>query len=203
MSRMENAIARLNRAVLEGTPAPMPPAIARAAKGGAHVVAGHLAHDAGDALESWLSAQHRTAAHLGIAHVRKVGAPVIVGKGGLPIRWAGKGPADYQGALVGGRALALEAKSVAERLSRRDVPEHQQRDLEAVERLGGLALLAVEIREAQVIAVVEWSRVPWASKARTLDRGKATERIERSETLGAEELAPWRAVAGCYLRRWV
>ncbi len=206
MSRtFEDAIARLNRRVLEGTPAPMPPLVARAAKSGAHVVAGHLAHDAGDDLEAWLTAQHKTAAFLGLAHVRKVGAPVRVGRDGKPSEWAGKGPADYQGVLQGGRALALEAKSVGDRgrLSRRDIPEHQQRDLEAVERLGGLALLAVEIREAQVIAVVEWSRVPWATKARTLDRGKATERIERSETVGAEELAPWRAVAGCYLRRWV
>lgn len=206
MKTFEDAVARFSRLSMEGMVGvePLPTAAERSAKSGAHVVAGHLAHDAGDALEKWLSAQHKTAAFLGLAHVRKVGAPVVVGRGGKPVDWAGRGPADYQGVLAGGRTLALEAKSVGERgrLSRAAIPQHQQDDLAAVERLGGLALLAVEIREAQLIAVVPWTQVPWLSKARTLDRGKPSERIERSETVGAEELAPWRAVAGCYLRRW-
>lgn len=204
MKTYEDAVARFARLSMEGMVGvePLPTAAERSAKSGAHVVAGHLAHDVGDALEKWLTAQHKTAAFLGLGHVRKVGAPVHVGKGGAPKAWAGRGPADYQGVVTGGRALALEAKSVGERLSRREIPQHQQDDLAAVERLGGLALLAVEIREAQLIAVVPWTQVPWASKARTLDRGKPSERIERSETIGAEELAPWRAVVGCYLRRW-
>lgn len=196
-----NSIDALRRAALSGVPglAPLPE---RAQPDGRRVVAGHLAHDAGEGLERWLSAQHAVARREGLALVRKVGAPVVAGKGGLPSRWAGRGPADYQGALRGGRALALEAKSVERRLSLADIPEHQQRDLEAVERLGGLALLAVEIREAQLVAVVEWSRVPWRVSSRVLHRGTPNERVERSETVGAEELAPWRVVTGCYLRRW-
>lgn len=205
MSRFDEVIERARRLALEGVAGVPPlPVADRAAKSGAHVVAGHLARDAGDALEKWLAEQHKAAAAAGIAHVRKVGAPVVVGRGGRPVEWAGRGPADYQGVMVGGRALALEAKSLGERarISRVDIPEHQRRDLEAVERLGGLALLVVEVREAQLVAAVPWTEVPWRVSSRVLKRGTPLEKVERSETVGAEELEAWRVVPGCYLRRW-
>ncbi len=162
------------------------------------------AQAAGASLEHWLGQQHRVAASLGLAHVRHVGPPVAHGGSrGQHLKVIGLGPADYQGVLRGGRALAVEAKSRDGRLSRADIPEHQQRDLQRVSDLGGLALLVVEVRRAQLIAAVPWAEVPWTVRERTLGRGKPSERVERPETIGAEELAAWRVVAGCYLRRWV
>lgn len=201
MSRYEDALQRLSRAVLAGTPAPMPPradVADRAARANAT-----KAQAVGASLEAWLAQQHRAAASMGLAHVRHVGPPVAHGGShGQHLKVIGRGPADYQGLLVGGRAVAIEAKSRESRLSLADIPEHQQRDLEAVERLGGLALLVVEVREVQLIAAVPWTEAPWRVTSRVLRRGTPAERVERSETLGAEELAPWRVVAGCYLRRW-
>ena len=165
----------------------------------AAVAAATHAQEVGAALERWLSAQHRAAALAGIAHVRKVGPPVQhSGARGERLRVIGRGPADYQGVLRGGRALAVEAKSRPSRLSLREIEVHQQGDLNAVAELGGLALLVVELRDAQVIAAVPWREVPWHESRRTV-RG----RVEVSHTIGAEELAPWRVGTGCYLARWV
>lgn len=203
MSRYNDTIARVQRMAMEGMVGvePLPTrdeAAARAARANAT-----RAQAVGQDLERWLAAQHRAAGLQGIAHVRHVGPPVAhAGSRGQHLTVIGKGPADYQGLLRGGRAVAIEAKSRDARLSLADIPEHQQRDLEAVERLGGLALLVVEVRAAQLVAAVPWTEVPWRVSSRVLDRGKPSERVERSETVGAEELAPWRAVAGCYLRRW-
>ena len=73
------------------------------------------------------------------AYMRKVGAPVRVGEGGRPTEWAGVGPADYQGMLADGRAVAVEAKSEAGRLQRDAIKAHQRRDLErpGLEQLAG------------------------------------------------------------------
>lgn len=160
---------------------------------GARVVGGKAARAHGAALESWLAGQHRAASLAGLAHVRHVGAPVIVGAGGRPTEWAGTGPADYQGVLRGGRSLAVEAKSRDRRLALSDVAAHQRADLEAVERLGGVALLVVELRASGSIYVVPWGRVGW----RRCREGAA------DVSVGPEELALWRWTEGLYLARWI
>ncbi len=160
---------------------------------GSRVAGGKAARAHGAELEKWLAGQHRAAALAGLAHVRHVGAPVIVGAGGRPTEWAGTGPADYQGVLRGGRSLAVEAKSRDRRLAPSDVAEHQRADLEGVERLGGLALLVVELRVASSIYVVPWGRVGW----RRCRAGGA------DVSVGPEELALWRWTEGLYLARWI
>lgn len=193
--RRRSAIDAARAAALEGLD--VPPLVEHVANP-RRVAGGRLAHAAGESLERWLDSQHKAARAMGLGHIRKVGPPVIVGRGGKPIEWAGTGPADYQGVLRGGRAIAIEAKSVERRLSRADVRLHQQRDLEAVAELGGIALLAVEIRDLQVIAVVPWRDVPWTQRTRQIDGRSVT-----SHTVGAEELAPWRLRGGCYVSAYI
>jgi hypothetical protein len=139
-----------------------PPAV-RAAASGAAVVrrrAGAVAHARGDAFEAVLSRHHAVALGEGIADVRKVGAPVVVGRSGKPVQWAGVGPADYVGTLRGGRSVVVEAKNFAGRLSRADIAEHQRAHLDACAALGGLALLALNVYTCGVY-VVEWTAAPW------------------------------------------
>ncbi len=167
----------------------------RAASPAARRRSGAVAHARGDAFEAVLAPHHAVAAAEGIADVRKVGAPVVVGRRGKPIAWAGVGPADYVGTLRNGRSLVVEAKSTATRLSLADIPEHQRAHLDACAALGGLALLAVELR-GRGVYVVEWATAPWRVTKRTVTK------VE-SRTLGVEELAGHRAAEGCYLRRWV
>ena len=171
--------------------------------------AGAVAHARGDAFEDVLAPHHDAARAEGIADVRKVGAPVIVGRKGKPLRWAGVGPADYVGTLHGGRSLVVEAKSFAGRLSRLDIPEHQRAHLDANAALGGLSLLALHVYTCGVY-VVEWTVAPWRVTERVVreavevdGRKVKVERTVESRTLGAEELAGHRAAEGCYLREWV
>ena len=167
----------------------------------AHRAQGRAADANGRRLEAWLNDQHARALATGVAHVRKVGADVVVGRGGLPCAWAGPGPADYLGTLRGGRSLAVEAKSVAKRLSRVAVLEHQARDLERTAALGGLALLVVELRHVGprgTVYAVEWSRVPWRVTKATICGA-----VQTRETVGAEELAGCEVGAGLYLGRWI
>ncbi len=175
-----------------------------AAPAGARRRAGAVAHARGDAFEDVLAPHHAVAAAEGIADVRKVGAPMIVGRTGKPLRWAGVGPADYVGTLRGGRSLVVEAKSTATRLSLADIPEHQRAHLDACAALGGLALLAVELR-GKGVYVVEWATAPWRVSRRhvsgTLVQGRDLPAVE-SRTLGAEELAGHRVEGKCYLRKW-
>lgn len=172
---------------------------ANPAKSGAAVASGTEAQEHGAALERWLSAQHLAAREAGVANIRKVGPPVVMGSGGVLVGFAGVGPADYLGALRGGRAVAIEAKSREARLSLREIPKHQQDDLTRTAHLGGLALLVVELREARTIYVAEWREVPWRySKA--LVRGS----VEVRATVGAEELTGCEVPAtGLYLGRWL
>jgi len=167
--------------------------------------AGAVAHARGDAFEDVLSRHHAVALAEGIADVRKVGAPVVVGRGGLPKAWAGVGPADYVGTLRGGRSLVVEAKSFAGRLSRGDIAEHQREHLDACAALGGLALLALNVYGCGVY-VVRWDAAPWRVTTRTLttvERGRKVKRSVESRTLGVEELAGHRVEGECYLRAWV
>lgn len=187
-----------------------PPAV-RAAASGAAVVrrrAGAVAHARGDAFEALLSRHHAAALAEGLADVRKVGAPVAVGRGGAPKAWTGVGPADYVGTLRGGRSLVVEAKSTATRLSLADIPEHQRAHLDANAALGGLSLLALHVYTCGVY-VVEWTAAPWRVTERVVrevvevdGRKVKVQRAVESRTLGAEELAGHRASEGCYLRKW-
>lgn len=165
------------------------------------------AREHGAALEAWLDAQHQELAARGEAHVRHVGAPVAVGRDGQPVRWAGRGPADYQGVLRGGQSVAVEAKSREGRLSRRDLPAHQQEDLHAVHQLGGLALLVVELttpgESLGDLYAVPWCEVPWRVAERRRSVGLAT-CVDTTQTVGREELAPWRVSrTGSYLTPWL
>ena len=187
---MGNPNRGLRRVVARSMPADMRDALP--VDDGARAAGGRAAREHGAALERWLAGQHRAAALAGLAHVRHVGAPVIVGAGGRPTEWAGTGPADYQGVLRGGRAVAVEAKSRDRRLALSDVAAHQRADLESVERLGGLALLVVELRVASSIYVVPWGRVGW----RRMRAGAA------DVSVGPDELALWRWTGGLYLAPW-
>ena len=70
---------------------------------------------------------------------------------------------------------------------------YKRQDLEAVERLGGVALLVVELRASGSIYVVPWGRVGW----RRCREGAA------DVSVGPEELALWRWTEGLYLARWI
>ncbi len=179
-----------------------------AAPAGARRRAGAVAHARGDAFEALLSRHHAAALAEGIADVRKVGAPVHVGRGGAPKAWAGVGPADYVGTLRGGRSLVVEAKSFAGRLSRLDIPEHQRAHLDANAALGGLSLLALHVYTCGVY-VIEWTAAPWRVTTRVAcevvevdGRKVKVQRTVESRTLGAEELAGHRVEGKCYLRKW-
>ena len=170
--------------------------------------AGAVAHARGDAFEDVLAPHHDTARAEGIADVRKVGAPVIVGRKGKPLRWAGVGPADYVGTLRGGRSLVVEAKSVDGRLSLAHVAPHQRAHLDACAALGGLSLLALHVYTCGVY-VVEWTVAPWRVTERVVrevvevdGRKVKVQRAVESRTLGAEELAGHRVEGKCYLRKW-
>lgn len=187
-------------AAMDGLSVPaLPP---RRRKSGVRVVAGTEARDHGQRFEAWLRSQHELAEREGIAHVRHVGPPVAhTGPGGSRLVVVGHGPADYQGTLAGGRSVAVEAKSRDRRLSRAEIPEHQQADLTRVAELGGLALLVIELREHGAVYAIEWGRVPWTVRSRKMQR-HGVEVIERSESVGAEELEAWHVAGYCYLTRW-
>jgi len=144
--------------------------------------------------------------------MRKVGAPVRVGPGGLPCEWAGVGPADFQGVLRDGRAVAVEAKSEAGRLQRDAVKPHQRRDLEAVDRFGGVALLLVELHDDDGARLGAWA-LPWRTLeglwciTRRAKPGRAgssrAEDYVESRSVGPAELAGHEVDAACYLRPFV
>lgn len=183
-------------------------------KSGARVAGGRLANARGKAWERYVEHEHAAASALGIAVMRKVGAPVHVGEGGLPVGWAGHGPADYQGFLratgAWWRPVAVEAKSCEGRMQRDDVEPHQRRDLELVERVGGLALVLVELT-ADGSPIGTWA-VPWSELERLwlvkrrARPGKAGSKLEsdtiETRSVGPSELAGWEARPGCYLLRW-
>jgi len=171
---------------------------ANAPKDPAAVAVGAEAHEHGASLERWLSAQHDVARAAGLANIRKAGPPVRVGRDGRPCEWAGRGPADYLGALRGGRATLLEAKSRPARLTRAEIPAHQQEDLSRGTDLGALALLVVELRDTGKVYAVEWARVPWRVTKATV-RGV----VQVRETVGHDELVGCEVPSDAiYLRRW-
>jgi hypothetical protein len=185
-------------------------------KNSARVVGGRVADAAGKALERRVAQEHDVAAALGVARMRKVGAPVFVGDGGVPVGWAGHGPADYQGFVRASgawwRPCAVEAKSREGRMQRDDLGTHQRDDLALVESVGGLALVFVQLtddRSGQPLGAwaVEWGALERLWKvSRRAKPGKAGSPREEdhivSRSVGPEELEGWEAAPGCYLRRW-
>lgn len=145
---------------------------------------GAVAHKSGQRFEDWLTAWHEwmlardqlaTMEHFGPA-TRMVPAPT--GRGVVP-RIVGNAPPDFIGQIDDGHAIVIEAKSRAGRLYRDDPPgkgrpkererrgiaAHQQRYLTRTARFGGLALLAVQLGEGDLVQrfVIPWQRVPWVS----------------------------------------
>ena len=108
--------------------------------------------------------------------------------------YVAKGVADYVGTLCDkGRALALEAKSTsALRLSRKVVSAKQALHLDAVSRVGGLALLLVEFRSEGRTRhfAVPWADVPWT-------------KLRSADSVCELDLAAWRVLSGeCYLSKF-
>lgn len=141
---------------------------------------GDLAVRHGDELERWLDAQHRQAIAAGLlVRMRHVGPPTKrIGPGGTELIVVGVGPADFQGQLPGGRAVALEAKSRDGRLRFDEIPEHQREDLTACAGGGGLAVLVARL--GGVIHAIPWFVVPWGSP-----RGGRP-------SIGAADVIAWR-----------
>lgn len=148
---------------------------------------GDLAVRHGDELERWLDAQHQRAIARGLlCRMRHVGPPTKrIGPGGTELVVVGVGPADFQGQLPGGRAVALEAKSREGRLRFDEIPEHQRDDLTACAEGGGLAVLVARLNG--VTHAIPWFAVPWGSP-----RGGRP-------SIGAADVASWRVDPRCEL----
>lgn len=155
------------------------------------VATGRRNKEAGAAFEGWVESQHVEAYRRGIlAFVEKTEphAKMIGGR----LVYVAKGVADYTGCLVGGRCLAVEAKSTADtRLMRSVISSKQETHLNAVTAAGGLALLLVEYRFEQYARFsIPWEDVPWSMK-----------RSQYSLFIG--DVQEWRIEPGdCYLSKW-
>ena len=174
------------------------------------VAAGRAADAIGRAWEKWLREQHAAAREAGIAVVRKVGPPIErTGPGGETIKVVGFGPADFQGVIRAGdgshwKPLAIEAKSYEGRLQRHEIAEHQRADLEMIDRVGGVALVAIELHDEAGVSLGTWA-LPWPeleTRWRVTVRSKpgGAGRVE-SRSVGPEELRGWEA-QGLYLGRF-
>lgn len=162
----------------------------------ARMSAGKIARHRGEALEAWMAMQHDRAIERGLlarmSHVGAPSTPHVSGgrlardqRGRMLAAITGVGPADFQGQLPGGRAVAIEAKSREGRLSREEIPEHQKADLDACAAGGGLAVLVVRLDG--VTHAIPWRAVPWCSP-----RGGRP-------SIGAADVAAWRIDARCEL----
>lgn len=159
--------------------------------------AGRKSQAIGAAFESWIEGQHIHAHRLGIlAFVEKTEAHAKTIQGRL--MFVGKGVADYIGCLVGGRCLAVEAKSTGdEYLMRSAITPKQVRHLDAVAMAGGLALLLVEFRltvhqsySSRAGYAIPWTEVPW--KVRRF-----------AESVSVNDVQQWKIEPEtCYLSRW-
>lgn len=172
-----------------------------------HASQGRIANAHGGDFERWLEAQHQRALKKGLlVRMAHVGAPtephieagrvVRDRRGRLLVAVVGVGPADYQGQLaahLGGRPIALEAKSYERRLPREDIAPHQQKDLEACAAGNGIAVLVARL--GGVIHAIPWREVPWCSP-----RGG-------KPSIGAADVASWRVDPRCELHpldaQWV
>ena len=114
--------------------------------------------------------------------------------------YAGKGIADRTGLLANGRTLAIEEKTTRSgRLAKKSVKKKQAEYLDAIARMGHVAILLVEFRlEGRPVRfAVPWEEAPWAT-------------IKSAWSLGWEDLEKW-AIApdangadgeSCFLERF-
>jgi hypothetical protein len=98
-----------------------------------------------------------------LAHNQPLFRPIGGGRF-LPVAAGG---ADFYGMFPGGLSYAVEVKSYDEdRFYRSWVPAEQQRHLEQTARLGGLAVLVVQLRAfpGWPAWAVDWRFAPWRSR---------------------------------------
>lgn len=118
----------------------------------ARVAGGRAALDHCVAWEHFLELQHRCATAANIAHAWQSGRPIIGYDARTGAPKYGVAPPDFVGCIRGGdgghwRALAIEAKTRDRRLQMDDLEPHQREGLAAIEAAGGVALVAVELRD--------------------------------------------------------
>lgn len=127
----------------------------RLAADAARVRGGRAAKSAGDAHEDALDALHDVYRAAGRADIkRRPHLTRVIGQGpAKKIIHAGKNGADYSGVVRGGRALTVEAKTIADAGVRaatltgmRDWPAAELADLLSCATLGGLACVVVGVR---------------------------------------------------------
>ncbi len=126
----------------------------------ARVAAGRAGLHAGVAWELFLELHHRRAAAADVVHVWQAGRPVIGYDPRTGAPRYGVAPPDFVGCIRGEgaswRPLCVEAKSRDRRLQRAELAPHQVEALAAIERAGGLALVAVELRAHGGRWAVRW-----------------------------------------------
>lgn len=115
--------------------------------------------DRGRAFENLLMKGCRAYADEGRAIINKVYEPYIVTKllprGKFEGRFIGRAEPDFKGVLIGGRAIAFEAKSTQKtRIQKNALTEDQDKWLEAKHNTGALALVCVEIKD-------RFFTIPW------------------------------------------
>lgn len=135
---------------------------------------------AGDRAEAVADALHELCYRAGVALVRRVNSNLRLVRGGAGPRVVPtkKSTVDCWGILRGGRCVAVEVKSCSDgRLSFDRLPPHQRAELEAVEQLGGLALVLV------IVGGVAHA-IPWRAIREALAEGR--------KGLGVREVEVWR-----------
>lgn len=157
-------------------------------------VAGARAVDAGKAFEKKIRSEIEIAKHAGLVAWYQHAEPAFRliwkrGRDGRPTREfmpCAAGFADYSGILCGGLAFAVEVKATKDpRFARSKISPAQQAHLDATAAAGGLALLALQLRDHDAGTVLElvmpWREVPWVVK-------------RSAETLGADDptITHWR-----------
>lgn len=149
-----------------------------------------LRQASGEAAERRADQMHRACELAGIAVVRRVSSHLRLVAGGKVVP-AQRGTVDCLGVLTGGRGVAVEIKSCADRRLRLDrLPPHQRAELARWWDTGALALVL-----CLGPGLEAWA-VPWASLEEALTLGRAS--------LGPEELAPWACdPRRPYLERWL
>jgi hypothetical protein len=127
----------------------------------ARVAGGRAGLFAGVAWEHYLELQHRRATGADIAHAWQSGRPVI---GYDPHNGApryGTAPPDFVGCILGAgnghwRSLAIEAKTRGSRLQQSELEVHQREGLATIAGAGGVALVAIELRDHGGRWVIPW-----------------------------------------------
>jgi len=147
---------------------------------------------AGDRAEAVADGLHAVCERAGVAVVRRVNSNLrlVRGGGGAPrVVPTKKSTVDCWGLLKGGRSVAVEVKSCSDgRLAFDRLPPHQRAELEAVDRLGGLALVLVIT--GLTACAVPWSAVREAIAAGRKGLGVEDVLVHRCDRT-RPYLAPW------------